>query len=98
MICRPAEPLMSAIGSNVALFGALVDGVVYVEEGRLLRAAVQAEHLHQGAAASVDGAPGEVVVELAGDENPLGGVFHLGAELGRAVVRGEFLAGFGVAD
>src|SRR6185437_14555126 len=68
MICRFAAALMRAIGSNVALFGALVDGVVHVEEDRHPRAAVQAEHLGQGAAAGVDGPPGEVVVELAGDE------------------------------
>ena len=40
-----------------------------------------------GAAAGVDRTPGQVVVELAGDEDLLGGVLHLGDQLGRAVVR-----------
>src|SRR6202042_222702 len=98
MVCRPRRGAVPPIGSNVALFDALAgDGVVHVEELRLLRAAGQVQHLGQRAAARVDRAAGQFVVELAGDQPLLRGRLDLGDEFGRAIFPGEPLAEIGVA-
>src|SRR6202000_1833056 len=55
------------------------------------------QHLGQRAAARVDRAAGQVVVELAGDEHLLRGRLDLGDEFGRAIFPGELLAENGVA-
>src|SRR5512146_1918343 len=51
--------------------------VVHVEELGLLRAAGQAEHAGERAAAGVESAACDIVVELAGDEDLARGLLHL---------------------